>query len=55
MAALPGCATVCSTTAEHWRREDLVMSDWWVIAMAVTATMLIGKTLSWLQTLLGVE
>ena len=29
------------------------MSDWWVITVTVTAAMLIGKTLSWLQTLLG--
>jgi len=32
------------------------MSDWWAIAVAVTAAMLIGKALSWggwLQTLLG--
>jgi hypothetical protein len=57
MVVLLGCATVwCSstTTAEHWHTEDLVMSDWWVITMAVTAAMLIGKALSWLQTLLGV-
>jgi len=29
------------------------MSDWWAITVTVTAVMLIGKALSWLQTLLG--
>jgi hypothetical protein len=29
------------------------MSDWWTMTVSVTAAMLIGKTLSWLQTLLG--
>ena len=33
--------------------EDLVMSDWWAITVTITAAMLIGKALSWLQTLLG--
>jgi hypothetical protein len=29
------------------------MSDWWTMTVAVTAAMLIGKALSWLQTLLA--
>ena len=29
------------------------MSDWWAITVTITAAMLIGKALSWLQTLLG--
>jgi hypothetical protein len=29
------------------------MSDWWAITVTVTAVMLIGKALSWLQTPLG--
>jgi hypothetical protein len=29
------------------------MTDWWTMTVTVTAAMLIGKVLSWLQTLLG--
>jgi hypothetical protein len=54
MAALSGCATVWAGARQPSAgREDLVMSDWWAITVTVTAAMLIGKALSWLQTMLG--
>jgi len=54
MAVLSGCATVWAGARRlSTGREDLVMSDGWAITVTVTAAMLIGKALSWLQTLLG--
>jgi hypothetical protein len=53
MAVLSGCATVWAGARWlHWY-GDLLTSDWWAITVTVTAAMLIGKALSWLQTLLG--
>ena len=54
MAVLSDCATVWA--GARWPStgmEDLVTSDRWAITVTVTAAMLIGKALSWLQTLLG--
>jgi hypothetical protein len=54
MALLSGCATVWTGRRRpSTGTEDLVMSDWWMLTVTVTAAMLIGKALSWLQTLLG--
>jgi len=54
MALLSGCALVWAGASEpSTRAKDLVMSDWWTMTVTVTAAMLIGKALSWLQTFLA--
>jgi hypothetical protein len=54
MALLSGCAKVWAGPRQpSTGTEDLVMSDWWTMTVTVTAAMLTGKALSWLQTLLG--